>query len=89
MSGSYHGSKAITPTPPPLSWPSSPPPSRPRVGFVTIGQSPRDDVVPEMLAWLGTPVDAVQAGALDGCSDDEIGAMAPGLRRAPTREPPP
>ena len=47
------------------------------MGFVTIGQSPRDDLVPEMVEWAGTAIEAVQFGALDGLGADEIRAMAP------------
>jgi protein AroM len=50
---------------------------QPRVGFVTIGQSPRIDVVPGMLDDLGRPVEAVEAGVLDGLSEREIAALAP------------
>jgi len=49
----------------------------PRVGFVTIGHSPRDDIVPAMLAWIGTPIEAVQTGALDGLTNAQIEALAP------------
>jgi protein AroM len=49
----------------------------PRIGLITIGQSPRDDVVPDMLAQLGREVDVIQAGALDGLSLDEVLTLAP------------
>jgi len=48
-----------------------------RVGLVTIGQSPRVDVVPEMRAILGD-VEVVECGALDELSKDEIEALRPG-----------
>jgi DNA-binding CsgD family transcriptional regulator len=48
-----------------------------RVAFVTVGQSPRDDVVPELLAHIGRPVDAVEFGALDGLGAEAIAALAP------------
>lgn len=48
-----------------------------RIGFATIGQSPRVDVVPAILAALGRTVEAVEAGALDGLDDDEIARLAP------------
>jgi len=48
-----------------------------RVGFVTIGQSPRDDIVPEMLAWVRMPVEASEFGALDALRLDEIAQLAP------------
>ena len=49
-----------------------------RVGMITIGQSPRPDVVPEVTALVGQPMDVVQAGALDGLSLDEVRLLAPG-----------
>jgi protein AroM len=48
-----------------------------RVGLVTIGQSPRVDVVPEMKVVLGD-VEVVECGALDELSRDEIEALRPG-----------
>ena len=37
---------------------------RKRVGFVTIGQSPRDDMLPEMLERIGRAVEPIEVGAL-------------------------
>jgi protein AroM len=48
-----------------------------RIAFVTIGQTPRSDLVPEILERIGTPVEAVEFGALDGMSAAEIAAAAP------------
>ena len=48
-----------------------------RVAFVTIGQTPRSDLVPEILARIGAPVEAVEFGALDGMGAAEIAAAAP------------
>lgn len=48
-----------------------------KVGMVTIGQSPRRDVVPEMEAILGPGIQVVEAGALDGLSLREVQEMAP------------
>ncbi|MEM1622836.1 MAG: AroM family protein [Sulfolobales archaeon] len=49
-----------------------------RVGLVTIGQSPRSDVVPEVVRALGDlDVEVVECGALDGLSKEEIAALAP------------
>ncbi len=39
-----------------------------RVGMATIGQSPRDDVVPAMRAYLPAGLEIVERGALDGLS---------------------
>src|SRR6266849_3801918 len=47
------------------------------VGLVTIGQSPRPDVVPEMAALIGPGVEVREAGALDGLNRSEIEALAP------------
>jgi protein AroM len=46
------------------------------MAFVTIGQSPRLDMVPEMYADLPR-VDVIERGALDGLSEAEIAALAP------------
>ena len=48
-----------------------------RIGFATIGQSPRIDVVPAILEALGKPVDVMEVGALDNMSQDEIKKLAP------------
>ena len=44
------------------------------VGMVTIGQAPRDDVVPAMRNFLPETLQIVQRGALDGLSKPEIAA---------------
>jgi protein AroM len=49
-----------------------------RVGMITIGQSPRPDVVPEVVAAAGRPMGIVEAGALDGLNLDEVRRLAPG-----------
>ncbi|MCR4391756.1 MAG: AroM family protein [Candidatus Acetothermia bacterium] len=48
-----------------------------RIALVTIGQAPRDDVVPEIRGHLPPEVEVVQAGALDGLTVDEIAAHPP------------
>ena len=48
-----------------------------RIGLITIGQSPRSDVVPDMAAVLGGDVEIVEAGALDGQSRERIAALGP------------
>ncbi len=48
-----------------------------RIGFVTIGQSPRVDVVPEMVPLLPPSCEIVEIGALDGLSDSEIEQLTP------------
>lgn len=49
-----------------------------RVGTVTIGQSPRSDVTPDLMALLGPDAELVEEGALNGLSQAEIAALAPG-----------
>jgi protein AroM len=48
--------------------------TRPRVGFVTIGQSPRTDVMAD-IAPLLTDIEILEAGALDNVTD--LAALAP------------
>lgn len=50
-----------------------------RVAFVTIGQSPRDDLVPELLARIGPGVEPLEVGALDDLTPEAIAALAPGV----------
>jgi len=51
--------------------------SGPIVGLVTIGQSPRVDVVPDMETIFGPGVTVRERGALDGLDRAEIAALAP------------
>lgn len=48
-----------------------------RVGFLTIGQSPRDDVIREIRPLLSPFVEIVQYGMLDDLSPAEIHALTP------------
>jgi protein AroM len=48
-----------------------------QIGIVTIGQSPRTDVVPEMQTHLGPHVQVIERGALDGFTMDEVTVFAP------------
>lgn len=48
-----------------------------RVGFVTIGQSPRVDIMSEVKPMLGPNVEVLECGALDGLSSGEISELAP------------
>lgn len=43
-----------------------------KLGAITIGQSPRNDVIPEMLPYLGENVEVIEVGALDGLTYEEI-----------------
>jgi protein AroM len=47
------------------------------VGMITIGQAPRDDIVPEIEKLLGPSIRVEQAGALDGLGPAEVAALAP------------
>jgi len=47
-----------------------------KVGFITIGQSPRVDVVPEIKPYLGD-VEIIECGALDALTLEEIEELAP------------
>ncbi|HEV8586376.1 MAG TPA: AroM family protein, partial [Methylomirabilota bacterium] len=50
--------------------------SKAKIGMVTVGQAPRDDVVPDMMTLL-PGVDILQAGALDGLDRAAIARLAP------------
>jgi len=49
----------------------------PTIGFTTIGESPRDDIVPGMLEILPVGTVDVQRGCLDGLTRAEIDGLAP------------
>jgi protein AroM len=46
------------------------------LGVITIGQSPRQDMVPEMERWL-PPVTILERGALDGLGAESIAELSP------------
>jgi protein AroM len=48
-----------------------------RAAFVTIGQSPRPDVTPGLLARIDGDIEVIEQGALDALSEDELATMAP------------
>ncbi len=48
------------------------------LGLVTIGQSPRDDILPQIVPHLPPEVVIRQAGALDGLTSAELEQLAPG-----------
>jgi len=50
---------------------------RKSVAFVTIGQSPRVDMLPEMLARIGPGIEPIEIGALDDLGADAIARLAP------------
>ncbi len=47
------------------------------IGTVTIGQSPRTDVIPDVISVLGPDIEIREAGALDGLSKEKIASFAP------------
>jgi protein AroM len=47
------------------------------VAFVTIGQSPRSDVLPDIIAQTRTSLEVTERGALDGLDDPAIADLAP------------
>ncbi len=52
--------------------------ARKRAAFITIGQSPRPDILDEMRPWWdGASLDIEEHGALDGLSREEIARAAP------------
>ena len=48
-----------------------------RLGVLTIGQSPRTDMIPEIAATVGPGVEILEKGALDGLTLAETGAYRP------------
>jgi len=50
---------------------------RNKIGMITIGQSPRVDIVPEMKEILGSEVEIIEAGALDGLTSEEVKEFYP------------
>ena len=49
-----------------------------QITFITLGQTPRDDLVPEIVDALSRPVAVTELGALDGVERAEIDRLAPG-----------
>lgn len=43
-----------------------------KIGTLTIGQSPRSDIIPEIIPLLGDEFEIIEAGALDGLDTDYI-----------------
>jgi protein AroM len=48
-----------------------------KAGMITIGQSPRIDIVPEMREVMGPEIEIMEAGALDGLSLEEVKRFYP------------
>ena len=49
-----------------------------KIGAITIGQSPRTDIIPEFRRALGVDAEVVERGALDRLTAAEVDAIAPG-----------
>jgi len=49
-----------------------------KVGVVTIGQIPREDLMPQLTEDMGSSIQILEAGALDGMSKEEVAKIAPG-----------
>ena len=47
-----------------------------KIGAITIGQSPRVDLTPEIVEYMGK-VEVLEAGGLDGLSKEEIAKFKP------------
>ena len=47
------------------------------VGFITIGESPREDITGEVRPIIGYDVGIIECGALDGLSREEVASLAP------------
>lgn len=48
-----------------------------KIGFITIGQSPRDDIMKDILPIIGDDIEILQKGALDNLSEEELEEIAP------------
>ena len=48
-----------------------------RIGAITIGQSPRDDIIDDICPLLPESLEIIQKGVLDGMTSQELEAIAP------------
>lgn len=48
-----------------------------KIGFITIGQSPRNDIMVDLLPVLGNNIEIIQRGALDTLSDLQLQSIVP------------
>lgn len=48
-----------------------------KIGTITVGQTPRTDLIPEIAPILGASIEIIQIGGLDGLTREEIQAMTP------------
>lgn len=54
-----------------------------KIGFITIGQSPRPDIIGEMKSIIRDKLQIIEGGALDGLSKDEVFSL---LHASPSAE---
>ncbi len=52
-------------------------PNKKRIGFLTIGQSPRDDIMSEIKSLLSPNIEPVEYGVLDDLRSEEIDGLNP------------
>jgi protein AroM len=57
--------------------------SKKRIGFLTIGQSPRDDITFDMRPLLSPDIETVEYGVLDDLSPEEIASLTPQAQETP------
>jgi protein AroM len=48
-----------------------------KIGLLTIGQSPREDILPELIPFLSPHLEIVEVGLLDGLNFEEIEDLKP------------
>jgi len=48
-----------------------------KIGAVTIGQAPRTDILEDVSSILGSDIELIQAGALDGMTLEEVRSLRP------------
>jgi protein AroM len=48
-----------------------------KIGTITVGQSPREDIIPDMKKILGSSVTIVECGALDGLTIQDVQQFTP------------
>jgi protein AroM len=54
-----------------------------KLGTVTVGQSPRSDMLPTLMEGMGQDIHVIEKGALDKLSLDKIEALSPEMGMAP------
>ena len=54
-----------------------------RIGLLTIGQSPRDDITSEMRPLLSSDIEIVEYGVLDDLGPEEIASLMPQAQETP------